>query len=92
MLSYGQLLFSYLLIFILILYFNFYVFLNILFFLQVLLGIFFPPYILAMEFKSKEELQLMPQTMEEHLDELDSELSDNENMSVSSFEDDQVNN
>jgi transient receptor potential cation channel subfamily M protein 3 len=58
---------------------------------QVLLGIFFPPYILAMEFKSKEELQLMPQTMEEHLDELDSELSGDDNLSVSSFEDDQVN-
>ncbi|XP_060573986.1 transient receptor potential cation channel subfamily M member 3-like [Ruditapes philippinarum] len=57
--------------------------------LKVLLGIFFPPYILAMEFKSKEELQLMPQTMEEHLDELDSELSGDDNLSVSSFEDDQ---
>ncbi|XP_053405277.1 transient receptor potential cation channel subfamily M member 3-like isoform X7 [Mercenaria mercenaria] len=57
--------------------------------LKVLLGIFLPPYIIALEFKSKEELQLMPQTMEEHLDELESECSDNENLSVSSFEDDQ---
>lgn len=32
----------------------------------------------------------MPQTMEEHLDELDSDCSDNEVLSVSSFEDDQV--
>ncbi|KAL4227851.1 Transient receptor putative cation channel subfamily M member 7 [Mactra antiquata] len=57
--------------------------------LKVLLGILIPPYILALEFKSKEELQLMPQTMEEHLDELDSDCSDNDNLSVSSFEDDQ---
>ena len=49
-----------------------------------------PPYILALEFKSKEELQLMPQTMEEHLDELDSQYSDSDNMSLSSFDDDQV--
>ncbi|XP_052279179.1 transient receptor potential cation channel subfamily M member 3-like isoform X3 [Dreissena polymorpha] len=56
--------------------------------LKVLLGILLPPYILALEFKSKEELQLMPQTMEEHLDEL-SECSDNDNISLSSFEDDQ---
>lgn len=50
-----------------------------------------PPYIVFLEFKSKEELQLMPQTMEEHLDELDSQYSDNENMSVSSvFDEDPV--
>ena len=58
--------------------------------LQVLIGILLPPYILALEFKSKEELQLMPQTMEEHLDELEDDASE-ENVSVSSFEDDQVN-
>ena len=50
-----------------------------------------PPYIVWLEFKSKEELQLMPQTMEEHLDELDSQYSDNENISVSSvFDEDPV--
>ncbi|XP_052793004.1 transient receptor potential cation channel subfamily M member 3-like isoform X2 [Mya arenaria] len=57
--------------------------------LKVILGILIPPYIIALEFKSKEELQLMPQTMEEHLDELNSEYSDHENMSLSSFDDDQ---
>ena len=57
--------------------------------LQVLIGILIPPYILALEFKSKEELQLMPQTMEEHLDELEDDASE-ENVSVDSFEDDQV--
>jgi len=57
----------------------------------VLVGIFVPPYIVWLEFKSKEELQLMPQTMEEHLDELDSQYSDNENISVSSvFDEDPV--
>ena len=45
---------------------------------------------MALEFKSKEELQLMPQTMEEHLDELNSQYSDGENLSVSSFDEDQV--
>ena len=44
---------------------------------------------MALEFKSKEELQLMPQTMEEHLDELEDDASE-ENVSVDSFEDDQV--
>lgn len=32
------------------------------------MGLIFPPYILKLEFKSKEELQLMPQTTEEHLE------------------------
>lgn len=30
------------------------------------MGLLFMPYILKLEFKSKEELQLMPQTTEEH--------------------------
>lgn len=34
---------------------------------QVVLGLVFPVYIARLEFKSKEELQLMPQTEEEHL-------------------------
>lgn len=42
------------------------------------MGVFFPPAIMWLDFKSKEELQLMPQTMEEHLDELESEASDPE--------------
>ena len=54
-----------------------------------MIGILIPPYIMALEFKSKEELQLMPQTMEEHLDELEDDASE-ENVSVDSFEDDQV--
>lgn len=32
------------------------------------MGLLFPPYILKLEFKSKEELQLMPQTTEEHME------------------------
>ncbi|CAG5035994.1 unnamed protein product [Parnassius apollo] len=36
--------------------------------LKVILSLLFPLYILQLEFKSKEELQLMPQTEEEHLE------------------------
>ncbi|CAL1532413.1 unnamed protein product [Lymnaea stagnalis] len=43
--------------------------------IKVLMGILFPPYLFALDFKSKEELQLMPQTMEEHLDELEDDSS-----------------
>lgn len=32
------------------------------------MGLLFSPYILRLEFKSKEELQLMPQTTEEHME------------------------
>ncbi|CAC5414386.1 TRPM3 [Mytilus coruscus] len=46
--------------------------------LKVIMGVLFPPAILWLDFKSREELQLMPQTMEEHLDELESEASDAE--------------
>ncbi|KAG8229410.1 hypothetical protein J437_LFUL000931, partial [Ladona fulva] len=35
--------------------------------LKVVLGLLFPPYITRLDFKSKEELQLMPQTEEEHM-------------------------
>ena len=35
--------------------------------LTVIAGLIFPPVILRLEFKSKQELQLMPQTEEEHL-------------------------
>ncbi|ELT97529.1 hypothetical protein CAPTEDRAFT_120255, partial [Capitella teleta] len=44
--------------------------------LKVILGIFIMPTILFLEFKSKEELQLMPQTVEEHLEELEDSDSD----------------
>ncbi|GAB1601203.1 transient receptor potential cation channel subfamily M member 3 isoform X4 [Argonauta hians] len=54
--------------------------------LKVILGIFLPPYILLLEFKSKEELLLMPQTMEEHLDDMEEDASENDRVSVSSFE------
>ncbi|XP_064619053.1 transient receptor potential cation channel subfamily M member 3-like isoform X3 [Lineus longissimus] len=47
--------------------------------MKVILGILFPPTILTLEFKTKEELQLMPQTVEEHIWELeDSDSSDSE--------------
>lgn len=35
--------------------------------LKVIISLLFPPFILSFEFKSKEEMQLMPQTEEEHL-------------------------
>lgn len=58
-----------------------------------MLGLFFPPYLLALEFKSREELQLMPQTMEEHLEELEEggEVEPQRRISVSSFDESQVN-
>lgn len=36
--------------------------------IKVILGLLCPFYITKLEFKSKEELQLMPQTQEEHLE------------------------
>lgn len=43
-----------------------------------MLGLFFPIYITQLEFKSREELQLMPQTAEEHLIALEDENEDSE--------------
>lgn len=40
---------------------------------QIIIGLLCPPYIAKLEFKTKEELQLMPQTEEEHLFGLDDE-------------------
>ncbi|XP_033763959.1 transient receptor potential cation channel subfamily M member 1-like [Pecten maximus] len=51
--------------------------------LKVILGILCPPCISVLEFKSKEELKLMPQTLEEHLYELQAQGLNERNMSVS---------
>lgn len=32
------------------------------------MGLIFPPFIMKLDFKSKEELQSMPQTEEEHIE------------------------
>ncbi|XP_041371939.1 transient receptor potential cation channel subfamily M member 3-like isoform X2 [Gigantopelta aegis] len=56
--------------------------------LKVIMGILLPLYILALEFKSKEELQLMPQTMEEHLEELEDDVSE-DNVSLGELNEDQ---
>lgn len=45
--------------------------------LKVVLAILCPPLILRLEFKSKEELQLMPQTEEEHMIDLQDERDNN---------------
>ncbi|KAJ8678740.1 hypothetical protein QAD02_014527, partial [Eretmocerus hayati] len=45
---------------------------------KVMLGLFFPVYITQLEFKSREELQLMPQTAEEHLIALEDENEDSD--------------
>jgi transient receptor potential cation channel subfamily M protein 3 len=45
--------------------------------LKIVLAILCPPLILRLEFKSKEELQLMPQTEEEHMIDLKDEGRDN---------------
>ncbi|XP_071652036.1 transient receptor potential cation channel trpm isoform X2 [Temnothorax longispinosus] len=46
--------------------------------LKVILGLFCPLYITRLEFKSREELQLMPQTQEEHLIALEDEKEDSD--------------
>ncbi|XP_046433242.1 transient receptor potential cation channel trpm isoform X2 [Neodiprion fabricii] len=46
--------------------------------LKVVLGLLCPPYITRLEFKSREELQLMPQTQEEHLIALEDEDEDSD--------------
>lgn len=47
-------------------------------FLQVILGLLFPPFIKRLDFKSKEELQQMPQTEEEHLENQNLDYEDQE--------------
>ena len=50
--------------------------------IKVMLGLLLPPYILALEFKSREELSLMPQTLEEYLvDHEDTDTSSNSSSS-----------
>lgn len=44
----------------------------------MVLGLFCPIYITRLEFKSREELQLMPQTQEEHLIALEDEKEDSD--------------
>jgi len=44
----------------------------------VVMGLFCPLYITRLEFKSREELQLMPQTQEEHLIALEDEKEDSD--------------
>ena len=44
--------------------------------LQVVLGTLVFPLFLLLDFKTKEELQLMPQTVEEHIHELEDSDSD----------------
>lgn len=46
--------------------------------LKVVLGLICPFYIICLEFKSREELQLMPQTQEEHLIALEDEKEDSD--------------
>ncbi|XP_069111704.1 transient receptor potential cation channel subfamily M member 3-like [Argopecten irradians] len=51
--------------------------------LKVILGILCPPCIAFLEFKSKEELKLMPQTLEEHLNQLQAQGIQERCMSIS---------
>lgn len=46
--------------------------------MQVILGLLFPPFIKRLDFKSKEELQQMPQTEEEHLENQNLDYEDQE--------------
>lgn len=45
---------------------------------QVMLGLILPPFITRLDFKSKEELQSMPQTEEEHLENQNLDYEDQE--------------
>lgn len=45
---------------------------------QVILGLLCPPFIKRLDFKSKEELQQMPQTEEEHLENQNLDYEDQE--------------
>jgi transient receptor potential cation channel subfamily M protein 3 len=55
--------------------------------LKVILGILFPPSIFLLEFKSREELMLQPQTAAEHQDDInDSSSSESSSSSSSSSE------
>lgn len=51
---------------------------SVLFNLQVIVGLVFPPFIRQLDFKSKEELQSMPQTEEEHLENQNLDYEDQE--------------
>lgn len=51
---------------------------KIVFHFQVILGLLFPPFIKRLDFKSKEELQQMPQTEEEHLENQNLDYEDQE--------------
>lgn len=44
----------------------------------MILGLLFPPFIKRLDFKSKEELQQMPQTEEEHLENQNLDYEDQE--------------
>lgn len=52
--------------------------LNIIYIQQVILGLVIPPFITRLDFKSKEELQSMPQTEEEHLENQNLDYEDQE--------------
>lgn len=51
---------------------------KITFHFQVILGLLCPPFIKRLDFKSKEELQQMPQTEEEHLENQNLDYEDQE--------------
>lgn len=48
--------------------------------LKVIAGLLLPPIIAKLDFKSKEELQLMPQTEEEHLENQNMDYDDHEKL------------
>lgn len=48
--------------------------------LKVIAGLLLPPIIAKLDFKSKEELQLMPQTEEEHLENQNMDYEDHEKL------------
>jgi len=60
--------------------------------LKVLAGLLFPPFIFMIQFKSAKELQYMPQTQEEHENELENKEDEDDSTSLKSNDDENNNN
>ena len=71
--------------------FNFFFFhLHLYPYIKVIAGLFFPPFLTALDYKSKKQLKLMPQTVEEHLDETLEDDSDDNDENDNDLDDDSI--
>ena len=58
--------------------------------IKVIAGLLFPPFLTALDYKSKKQLKLMPQTVEEHLDETLEDDSDDNDENENELDDDSI--